>query len=224
MNERRMSTRSNSNASISSSLTSLDTVVHVTQPPAIREQQQEQTQRSHSLPSSTSTPTSNSNSSCGKTVSYSSSTGSSYSSESPLSTTSHSSSTSFTSSSSYGTYFSSSSSSCPSPETSSKMPNKEESLKTKRSLTVHESAGEEEILFSEPPSKVGKSGEAEGEGNTCECCCCCQDWSNVTSELVVLVACGSFNPITTAHLRMMGEWILLIFDTSKLKKCACAHL
>lgn len=221
MNERRMSTCSNSNASISSSVTSLDTVVNVTQPPVIKEQQ---TQRSRSLPSSTSTPTSNSNSSAGKTASSNSSTGSSYSSESPLSTTSHSSSTSYSSSSSYDTYSSSfssssprsSSHSSPSPKISSKMPNKVVSIRKKRPLNAYESAGEEEILATEPPSKVERNEEVKREKkNTCECCCYCQSWSYASPELVVLVACGSFNPITTMHLRMMGEWMLLICDINR---------
>ncbi|VUZ49272.1 unnamed protein product [Hymenolepis diminuta] len=84
------------------------------------------------------------------------------------------------------------------------MPKKVVNIRKKRSLNAYESAGEEEILTAEPPPKVERSEEVKREKkNTCECCCYCQSWSYASPELVVLVACGSFNPITTMHLRMM---------------------
>ncbi|VDM30591.1 unnamed protein product [Hydatigera taeniaeformis] len=60
-----------------------------------------------------------------------------------------------------------------------------------------------DFLPSPPPVKVERSeGSGEWSMDPCDCRCYCS-WQSVAPEPVVLVACGSFNPITTMHLRMM---------------------
>lgn len=215
MNEHRQDvqlSRSNSNASASSSLTSLDTVVLVTppvQPARVQELSPQPPSRAHSLPSSTSN-------SSGKTVSTSSSTNShTTSSNSAISSNASSYSTSTSATSNSASYSSShNSSSCLSISTSQSSslssPSSSPVSRMPRKLCGSSKRRRNSGSIAAPVRREEPAVEqSEGEGERCECCCYCS-WQSVAPEPVVLVSCGSFNPITTMHLRMMGEFILLM--------------
>uniref|UniRef100_A0A915EY28 Cytidyltransferase-like domain-containing protein n=1 Tax=Echinococcus canadensis TaxID=519352 RepID=A0A915EY28_9CEST len=229
MNERRQDvrqpSRSNSNQSASSSPTSLDTVVFAAPTTATVPPAADSERRARSLPSSTSN-------SSAKSVSadYSSSSlnGSSTHSSSTTTTntlssydsSSYSSTENTTSSSSYSSYSSSTSTSPRDPAVKSAVMSSERGspirLKpAEGALSAPLGKGEKEdeealVVAVEndpllPPSPV-KVERSEGSGelptHPCDCRCYCS-WQSVAPEPVVLVACGSFNPITTMHLRMM---------------------
>lgn len=69
-------------------------------------------------------------------------------------------------------------------------------------LTVSCGAAASSLVRKMPEDAKQETTAEEETGKLCDCCC----WQTTVPEPVVLVACGSFNPITTMHLRMMGEF------------------
>ena len=225
----RQPSHSDSVQSASSSLTSLDTVVHVTPAPSSVVPTSRE-RRAHSLPSSDSHTSSSStpNDSSTNLSSSTSTNNTSYDSSSCSSSLSSSSSEESTSSTYSSSCSYSSSPLSPSRDLiAAKMsPKRPSSTRRKRTRDLKTAEGaassasgeggekvvekvEEADLPTPPPAKVERSDEGEERpADQCDCCSCrCRTWqSSSPSELVVLFACGSFNPITTMHLRMMGKY------------------
>uniref|UniRef100_A0A5K3FAX8 Nicotinamide-nucleotide adenylyltransferase n=2 Tax=Mesocestoides corti TaxID=53468 RepID=A0A5K3FAX8_MESCO len=202
MNERRQDVRqpsySNSNLSASSSLTSVDTVVFAAAAAAVPSASRRD-QRARSLPSSTSTTASSST----YTTSSSSSSLNGYSTSSSSSCSSTYSSTQGTSTSSYTTYSSSPSGIVSTNHSAGMLEREAGRGKRTRDPEPAEGAPSSipcEAILSPPKIERGEENEkATQVTDLCDCCC----WQSAVPEPVVLVACGSFNPITTMHLRMM---------------------
>eukprot|EP00108_Taenia_solium_P012446 TsM_000898700 transcript=TsM_000898700 gene=TsM_000898700 len=229
----RQPSRSNSNQSASSSPTSLDTVVFAASASpttATVTLAADSGRRARSLPSSTSNSSAKSVSTASSSSSLN---GSSTHSSSATTTntissydsSSYSSTENTTSSSSYS-YSSSTSTSPrdPAVESAAMSSKQGSSIRAKRprelrsaegAVSAPSSEGEPEdketavlavtkdLLPSPPPIKVERSEESgEWSMDPCDCRCYCS-WQSIAPEPVVLVACGSFNPITTMHLRMM---------------------
>ncbi|CDS42898.1 nicotinamide mononucleotide adenylyltransferase [Echinococcus multilocularis] len=227
----RRHSRSNSNQSASSSFTSLDTVVFAAPTTAAVPPAADSERRARSLPSSTSNSSAKSasadysSSSLNGSSTHSSST-TTTNTLSSYDSSSYSSTDNTTTSSSYSSYSSSTSTSPRDPAVKSAAMASERGspirLKRPRELKPAEGAlsallgkGEKEDeealvvavendpLLPPPPVKVERSeGSGELPTHPCDCRFYCS-WQSVAPEPVVLVACGSFNPITTMHLRMM---------------------
>jgi hypothetical protein len=61
--------------------------------------------------------------------------------------------------------------------------------------------------MSSPQRKRRRTGEGEKHSSTLTDCASSEEMASSASKMrVVLILCGSMNPITNLHLRMFGNW------------------